>query len=237
MRTIRCFIDSPLPEAGIAPLGKDSQHHLLKVLRLRHLQPIEAINGDGCVYCGELQVEGKSAAINIVGVKAGTAPSPLSIHLYQAVGKGDAMDYALQKATELGVSEITPVFTEFSDVKLKGDRLAKKAAHWAGVIQSAVIQCERAELPTLHTAIDPTALPGHGILLHPYVEQSLANWQTDASSVNVLIGPEGGLSEPEVEQLLGRGWTGLTLGPRILRMETATTAVLAMLQAKFGDLC
>ncbi|NVK30600.1 MAG: 16S rRNA (uracil(1498)-N(3))-methyltransferase [Gammaproteobacteria bacterium] len=236
MRTIRCFIDAPLPETGLAQLGKDSQHHLLKVLRLCHLQPIEAINGDGRVYCGELQVDGKTASINILEIKAGIAPSPLSIHLYQAVGKGDAMDYALQKATELGVREITPVFTEFSDVKLKGDRLAKKAAHWIGVIQSAVIQCERAELPTLHTAIDPAVLPDHGIMLHPYADQSLANWQTDARSVNVLIGPEGGLSASEVEQLSGRGWTGLTFGPRIMRMETAATAVLAMLQAKFGDL-
>ncbi|MDX1467394.1 MAG: 16S rRNA (uracil(1498)-N(3))-methyltransferase, partial [Halomonas sp.] len=182
----------------------------------------------------------KRVVARLEAVEPGRGESPLAVHLGQAISKGDRMDYAIQKAVELGVATITPLYTEHGDVRLKGERAAKKLAHWQAVAASACEQCGRATLPPVHApmglgewlAARDEALR---LVLHPGTAGALEQAEAPAS-VAVLIGPEGGLAEAEVEAARTSGFAPLSLGPRVLRTETAPVVALSLLQARFGDL-
>ena len=150
------------------------------------------------------------------------------------------MDYAIQKAVELGVAAITPLYTEHGDVRLKGERAAKKLAHWQAVAASACEQCGRATLPPVHAPVGLAEWlaardEALRLVLHPGTAGALAEAEAPASAA-VLIGPEGGLAEAEVEAARAEGFAPLSLGPRVLRTETAPVVALSLLQARFGDL-
>ncbi|AMC99880.1 Ribosomal RNA small subunit methyltransferase E [Halomonas chromatireducens] len=150
------------------------------------------------------------------------------------------MDYAIQKAVELGVAAITPLYTEHGDVRLKEEREAKKLAHWQAVAVSACEQCGRATVPPVHSPM-PLADwlderdEALRLVLHPATNRALAR-ETAPSSVALLIGPEGGLSSIEVDAAQAADFSLLSLGPRILRTETAPVVALSLLQYRFGDL-
>ena len=173
-------------------------------------------------------------------MQEGGGESPLAVHLGQAISKGDRMDYAIQKAVELGVAAITPLYTEHGDVRLRGEREAKKLAHWQAVAASACEQCGRAVVPTVHF---PMTLAewlterneALRLVLHPGTRGVLEQ-ATAPDSVALLIGPEGGLSAKDLETALAVGFMPLSLGPRILRTETAPVVALSLLQYRFGDL-
>jgi 16S rRNA (uracil1498-N3)-methyltransferase len=167
--------------------------------------------------------------------------SNLSIHLAIGISRGERMDLIVQKATELGVSEITPLFTERCEVKLSGERLDKKVNHWQQVAISACEQCQRNSLPSINAPVkieqwQVNCDASLKLVLHHRTDQSLSDMPPPSGQVALLIGPEGGLSEREIEQAISLGFSPLALGPRVLRTETAPLAAISILQSLWGDM-
>jgi len=237
----RIHVAVSLIAGGDVVLPEGPARHVALVLRLREGAPLTLFDGAGHEAQATLvEVGRKRVVARIEQVSAGSGESPLRVHLGQAISKGDRMDYAIQKSVELGVAAITPLYVEHGDVRLKGDREAKKLAHWQGVAVSACEQCGRASVPTIHPPQTLTEwLAGRDeslrLVLHPATDDS---WQQAEAvdTVALLIGPEGGLSDAEVDAARRGGFQPLTLGPRILRTETAPVVALTLLQHHFGDL-
>jgi 16S rRNA (uracil1498-N3)-methyltransferase len=242
MRITRCHIESELVAGQTLALPESAATHLIRVLRLGVGDAVILFNGDGCDYGARISSLGKRTAEVQVETRVEVArESPLQVTLAQALARGEKMDWVLQKATELGVSRIAPVVTERTEVKLDADRADRRLQHWRGVAASACEQCGRAHLPqieeplALHSFLAKAKAPGHLILaLDPDGEHSLSTLPA-FDSLSLVIGPEGGLSPRDLDQLRAAGAQGLRLGPRILRTETAGIAALAALQAQCGD--
>ncbi|MDQ3206193.1 MAG: 16S rRNA (uracil(1498)-N(3))-methyltransferase [Pseudomonadota bacterium] len=244
MRVIRLYIDAPLrPGADIA-LPDAAAAHLTRVLRQGAGDPCVLFNGDGNDYPGRITAAGKRETRVAVGAaKPVDRESTLRICLLQGVARGEKMDLILQKATELGVDEIRPLFSERSEVKLDASRAEKRLLHWRSVVVSACEQSGRARIPAVHApaslaeALEALAAGGARMILDPEGTIALRGMEAPGEQPVVLaVGPEGGWSERDREQLARAGFTGLRLGPRILRTETAGLAAIAVLQARFGDL-
>jgi 16S rRNA (uracil1498-N3)-methyltransferase len=244
MRLTRVHIPQPLAPGVEVTLPEGAAAHLTRVLRLGVGDGCIAFNGDGHDYAATLAAVGKrEARLRIGEATPVERESPLRIVLLQGVAKGEKMDLILQKATELGVQAIVPVWSQRSDVKLDGDRAAKRLEHWRSVVASACEQCGRAVLPTVAAPVSLQAalagLPASDarLLLDPVGAHSLRSLSlADSASLCVAVGPEGGWSPLDREQLQAAGFDGLRLGPRVLRTETAGLAAIAALQARFGDL-
>jgi 16S rRNA (uracil1498-N3)-methyltransferase len=240
----RIHVAADLQAGGELVLPEGPARHVALVLRLKEGAALTLFDGAGHEAAAVLvEVTRKRVVAHLESVTPGRGESPLGVHLGQAISKGDRMDYAIQKAVELGVAAITPLYTEHGDVRLKGDRAAKKLAHWQAVAASACEQCGRATLPPVHAPMalaDWLAERGEPLrlVLHPATQGVFAaGGQSSApETAALLIGPEGGLSPREVDRALADGFTPLTLGPRILRTETAPVVALALLQHHFGDL-
>ncbi len=244
MRTIRCYVDAPLAVNSELQLQDNSVNHLLRVLRLADGASVTLFNGDGYDYACRLSVRGKAQAVANVEIRTAVDnESPLRIALAQGIARGEKMDLILQKATELGVAEVWPLITDRTEVKLDAERLQKRMVHWRGVLCSACEQSGRARIPVLHAPrslaelVDETGDFRLRLTLDPQGQARIASLRVEMdASVLFAIGPEGGLSAAEREQLTTAGFVGLILGPRILRTETAGLAALAALQGRFGDL-
>ncbi len=241
MRTIRIYEPQCLEEGSKIKLSEDAAHHLLRVLRQKSGLKFHLFDGCAHQVQATLLIEGKEAYAQI-GPKIPPLPeSPLDIELGQAVGKGDRMEYALQKAVELGVSSITPLITDFCAVKLQDDRKERKVLSWQKTVSAACEQCGRSTVPKVApiTAFETwcqSAPDAQTIILDPKSSQKLSDLEQLKAKVRLLIGPEGGFSQGELELARNLEFTAVTLGPRILRTETASAAALAVLGAKFGDL-
>lgn len=241
MKQIRIYQDTELASGSSVSLDKLASNHLLRVLRLRQGEEFTLFNGDGCEYPSKLEIAGKTAIAHIGEALTIERESALRLHLYQGISKGDRMDFAIQKAIELGVSEITPLFCERTVVSLKGDRLIKKQQHWQGVSISACEQSGRNRIPKIHPAqtfsqaldADKTPLK---LMLEPTAGQQLSSLQPEDNSLSIYIGPEGGFSENEIIQAKSSDLRGINLGPRILRTETAALAAVTACQLLWGDL-
>jgi 16S rRNA (uracil1498-N3)-methyltransferase len=244
MRTIRSHVDAALAPGAIVALPEAASLRLLRVLRLGVGDPCVLFNGDGNEYPSVLRSTARRIAeFEVLSVQPVRNESPLRLELVQGIARGEKMDLILQKATELGVVAIHPVFTERTEVRLDAERLDKRVQHWRGVIEAACEQSGRARLPSLsaprpvaeHLAAcagEATRLvldPHHGVHL---TELSVAT----SMRVVLLVGPEGGLGERDLQATRQAGYRGLRLGPRILRTETAGLAALAALQTRFGDM-
>ena len=244
MRRIRVHVEQPLAAGQQVPLPERSAQHLLRVLRLADGDAVTLFNGDGHDYAARLRGGGRHAHAEVLAcTPPAAAEAALPVVLLQALARGEKMDWVLQKATELGVAAIVPVLSERTEVRLAGERVERRMEHWRGVVASACEQCGRAVLPTLSEPLplDRLAslpqLPALRLYLHPEAAQSLATLSLQPGApVAVAIGPEGGWSERDLGVLHASGFDGLRLGPRVLRTETAGPAVLAALQARFGDL-
>lgn len=241
MRITRVYFSGLLAENSSIDLPLETSHYLSNVLRLSINDSITLFNGDGYDYAAEIiTIHKKIITVSIKHkTKNNNAPS-LHIHLVQAVCRGEKMDLVIQKATELGVSAITPVFTEFTNVKLSSDRLIKKVEHWQKVANSACEQSGRADLVTINQPVKFEQLirqdfAGAKVILSPHENQAVSIKAT-ITSVNLLIGPEGGFSEQEVKQAVNNGFQPWQLGTRILRTETAGLTAIAVLQSRYGDL-
>lgn len=244
MRTIRIHVDQPLASGHEVTLPVQAGEHVARVLRLAEGDPLVLFNGDGHDYPAVLASVGKrEVRARIEGMQAVANESPLQLTLAQGVARGEKMDLIVQKATELGVACIAPLLTERSEVRLDPARADKRLAHWRAVAASACEQSGRTRLPTILPArpleswlAGLTADGAPRLALLPEGRQRLRSLNLDAGTALLVVGPEGGLGERDVGALRRAGFTGLALGPRILRTETAGLAALAALQAVHGDL-
>lgn len=244
MRTTRVFVDQPLHSGRDIALPESATAHLLRVLRLRVGDACVLFNGDGHDYPATLlQADKRGGTARIEGRIAVNVESPLRILLLQGIARGEKMDLILQKATELGVAGFIPVDSERSEVKLDAQRMEKRLAHWRGVVTAACEQCGRAAVPAVQppeTIADACkSLPDTALRLSldPQATHGIADLPADRpDTVVIAIGPEGGWSPRDRSQLAAQGFSGLRLGPRILRTETAGLAAIAAVQARFGDL-
>ncbi|HEY3486945.1 MAG TPA: 16S rRNA (uracil(1498)-N(3))-methyltransferase [Gammaproteobacteria bacterium] len=240
MGTPRIYVDSALATGINVILDKRNYHHLVHVLRLPSETEVMLFNNRGGEYSGRLQVERKSASVTIQSFLDTDRESPLKLHLAQAVSRGDRMDVTLQKAVELGVTEISVLQSERTQKMDKGMR-EKRMAHWRGILISACEQSGRCTLPVLNEPMDlQTWLDinkkseSQRYILDPKASgKFLPKKQSD---VVVLIGPEGGFSEDEIKAAEKNGCTPVRLGPRILRTETAGIVALTVCQSIAGDL-
>ncbi len=236
----RIYTAQPLTTDALLTLEDQASQHLLRVLRMVNGQSVRLFNGDGFEYSGVLDGCSKKQAtvrIGLPGVQDTTPP--LALRLGQVVSKGDRMDLTIQKATELGVQHIVPLWSERCDVRLKGDRLEKKVEHWKKVALSACEQCGRNRIPTILPPADladwlNTEQSALKLILHPHNQHPLSS-HTAPKSVAIAVGPEGGFTDDEIRLAQQAGFKGLLLGPRILRTETAALAALSVLQYQWGD--
>ena len=241
-RVHRVFVQQPLSPNQMIALEGDISHYLLKVLRLKPGAKLTLFNGDDHTYSACItDIEKKKVLVNILDKTFQSLESSTHTHLGQALTRGEKMDFVLQKATELGVSDITLLSSEFTSVKFSHERLEKKMQHWQKVITSACEQCERNVVPTLHPVMPANdwllqTKAQLKLMLHPTDSQSLNTLPTEAKSVALAIGPEGGFSQAEHQFAEQHKWHSFSLGPRILRLETATIVALSLLGGRFGDL-
>jgi 16S rRNA (uracil1498-N3)-methyltransferase len=212
MRRIRLHVDLPLAKGATLDLPMAAAEHAIRVLRLREGDAVTLFNGDGHDYQGHLDTCNRTRArVFLESVAAVDRESSLPLVLAQAIARGEKMDWVVQKATELGVTGIVPLNSERSEVRLDARRADKRHKHWQAVAVSACEQSGRARVPW----IDPSPSTSGAIL---------------------AIGPEGGWGDRDLAALHAAKFTGLNLGPRVLRTETAGPAALAALQALHGDL-
>ena len=242
MRTIRCHVDSALAIGRELALPEAASNHIVRVLRLQVGDSFHLFNGDGSDYRAEiLSLEKRGIKVRVVASHALDNESPLPIHLYQCIARGEKMDWILQKATELGAAAFTPLVSERTEVKLDQDRSDKRLAHWQGVIRAACEQSGRAVVPALHAPVainrlDAAPARPQAFFLQPGAPLRVPDLALAAGTDTCLaVGPEGGFSPRDVQCLQAAGFRGLSLGPRILRTETAGIALMAALQCRFGD--
>ncbi|MEO5566679.1 MAG: 16S rRNA (uracil(1498)-N(3))-methyltransferase [Luteimonas sp.] len=243
MRVTRVHVDRLLAIGDKFMLPDEAAAHLVRVLRQQPGDTCTLFNGDGHDYQARLlAVDKRGAEAEVVGVHAVDTESPLRIVLLQGIARGDKMDWILQKATELGVAAFVPVESERSEVRLDAIRAGKRLAHWRSVVASACGQGGRACVPAIQApqalgaalALLVEAVPR--FLLDPAATDSITTLATLDQGCVLAVGPEGGWSARDREQLHAAGFNGLRLGPRVLRTETAGIAAIAALQARFGDL-
>lgn len=244
MRLTRVHVELPLGAGTEVVLPEGAAVHLSRVLRLQPGDACVLFNGDGHDYAARILAIGKrEVRVRVDGNEKVLRESPLRIVLLQGIARGEKMDLILQKATELGVSEFRPLSSQRSEVKLDETRQAKRLAHWRNVVVSACEQCGRAQvpdvLPPASLASVLGALPPGGtrLLLDPDGSIGFATLELPQDAAVLLaVGPEGGWSPLDREQLQAAGFAGLRLGPRVLRTETAGLTAIAALQSRFGDL-
>ena len=244
MNLNRLFIPFSLVAGNKASLEGDQARYLGRVMRMRPGDRIVVFDGSGCEYPAEIIKLDKQRVDIQVGQAINTSRnSPLMIHLIQGVSRGERMDFVVQKTTELGVNRITPVLTERSVVRLDNERAAKRHLHWTRIAQNACEQSGRNFVPQIDEPLALTEwldqksdIDAIRILLRPAAEQRLQGLQGVESGVLLLIGPEGGLSDMEYEKAKYAGFQAVSMGPRILRTETAALAATAVLQSRYGDL-
>lgn len=243
MSNLRFHSPIALTVGQSVPLSDNALAHAVRVMRLKVGDTLTLFCGDGFDYqCALSSIEKKSARVEVLSRTQVSNESPLSIRLLQGISSGDRMDYTIQKAVELGVTEIYPLSTERCVTKLSGDRAEKRTEHWQGVAIAACEQSGRAVIPHVHA---PLALPQWlsqyatpdclNLLLNPVGAQRLAALSKPDHPIHLLIGPEGGLSPAEIELATQHHFQSIVLGPRILRTETAALTAIAGMQTLWGD--
>lgn len=248
----RFFIDAPLalPAGTVFEVPPAVAQHI-QVLRLRPGDTVTLFDGRGGETPAQIHDLGKRSASVMLGAHVPReAEPPYRITLIQGIAGGDKMDWLLEKAVELGIADCQPLQTERSVVRLHGERAMRREAHWLALARAACEQCGRNRVPDIYpirswrdwTATQSnTPATAPTLLLSPRGAAPLGVWARDqqteirAHGVRLLIGPEGGLSPDEEQQAIALGAIPLTLGPRVLRTETAGLAALAALHATLGE--
>lgn len=243
MRVPRIYQDLALAKGQRFALDKHATLHLITVLRFQAGDKIILFNGSGNEYPAIItEVKHHHVAVEVQDCITKNLESALTIHLGQVISKADRMDYTLQKATELGVTAITPLFSTRCDLRLKGEREEKKMAHWQKILISACEQCGRNQLPLLSTP-QTFKVWVNGVMeelktklfLDHRSEKSLKDIEL-VGPVGILIGPEGGFTFEEKQYAEEKGFISVKMGPRILRTETAGVAAITLLQFLAGDM-
>ncbi len=242
MRIPRIYYSQQLTNGDEITLESDAANHVGRVLRLNSGAEIILFNGLGGQYRATLiHSDKKSVIAKINQFEDISVESPLKIHLGQGISRGDKMEMTIQKAVELGVSTITPLFSERCGVKLTGERLDKKMLQWQKIIISACEQCGRNTIMTINKPLQlhlwlAQQTNEFKLNLHPRATYSINTLPTPEHGIRLLIGPEGGLSDQEIDLASNEGFDEVLIGPRVLRTETAGLTIISALQTRFGDL-
>ena len=244
MALTRLFVRSALVTGQELTLDKEQAHYLGRALRLRVGDSLSVFSAESGEFQATLtDIRKSSAEIRIGDAIPTTTESPLKVHLVQGVSRGERMDFVVQKATELGVKRITPVLTEYGVVKLDGSRAAKRRDHWQKVAESACEQSGRIRPPLIDEPLPLKTWFGAktkdadvDLILKPGATTPMASLKAPTTKVCLLIGPEGGFSDSEYEDAQVSGFKAVSLGPRILRTETAALAAVSIAESLWGDL-
>lgn len=244
MHRTRLYIAGRYDADSQLELDADKAHYLHRVLRMRVGDSLSVFDGEGCEYDATIGEIGRTrATLRIGNTVTADTESRLRVHLVQGISRSERMDFVVQKATELGVKRITPVLTEFGVVKLDAARAEKRRDHWQKIAIGACEQSGRLRLPLVDTPLplrnwfaDKPKQADTELILRPGAAAALADIDAPRTKVCVLVGPEGGFSNTEFEDADIAGFQSVSLGPRVLRTETAAVATLAVLQSRWGDL-
>lgn len=242
VREIRIYQPGDYYSGQTIELSSEASQHVGVVLRMQPGEHITLFCGDNREFSAViLAVKKKQVLVTVGLVNDVSRESILTIHLAQAISKGERMEMVMQKAVELGVASITPIITERCVVKLDNERMAKKVHQWQGIVVAACEQSGRNKVPVVHKPITLDAyllevMASLKLVLYPTVNKTWRDYDLKQSDIALLIGPEGGLSNEEIKSATMYGFLPLSLGPRILRTETAAITALSVLQAVGGDL-
>jgi len=236
----RFYLDVPLRAGGVCTLSEDAAHHAIHVLRLREGDDVTLFNGRGGEYAARIaSIQRLRIALDVLQHRALERESPLRVTLVQGVSAGEKMDSTVRKAVELGVAGIQPVLAARSVARPKGERAENRRAHWQKVAIAACEQCGRNRIPEMHPLIALSDYRPDGaamrILLSPLARQPLSKVSLQGNDFVVAAGPEAGFTAEEEAALAAAGFVPASLGPRVLRTETAAVAALAALNALRGD--
>ena len=240
MRVSRVYVSQDLQRDTTVTLQDDVAHYLGKVLRLKQGDPISLFNGNDGEFVGVIDaVEKKAVHVRLSNPIDNISDPSFPIHLAIGISRGERMDYAVQKATEAGVSSITPLFTERCEVKLKGDRADNRVAHWQKVAVSACEQSGRCKPPIIEQPQDlntwlQSERSGACFVLDHRGSNGL-DLSLQPTSATFLVGPEGGLSDEEVTLAQEFSFIPVKIGPRVLRTETAPLVAISIAQHLWGD--
>ncbi len=242
MRIPRIYHPSPIQQLGTLPLSDDAANHIGKVLRMQPEQSVILFDGSNAEFPAIIREVGKKHLLVEVQERiAKNIESPLNLHLGQVISRGDKMEFTIQKSVELGVNTITPLLSERCGVKLDAKRFEKKLHQWQKIAIAACEQCGRNTIPVIRPVMELEAWcaePSEALKLnlHPRASYSINTLPESVNRVRLLIGPEGGLSEPEIAMTEQYQFVETLLGPRVLRTETAALTAITALQVRFGDL-
>lgn len=243
MRLTRVHIDAELHTGRRLTVEGSAGNHIARVLRLRVGDTLTLFNGQGGEYPGSIEeIRRDTVLVSVLERRDVERESPCQVILAQGISRGERMDWVVQKATELGVAQIAPLFTERSVVNLDDRQAARKVQHWRSIAIAACEQSGRNRVPEIAQPVDLYDLLEHqtprgtALLLSPGAALRISDVPTATAGTMVLIGPEGGLADVEQEAAVKSGFTPVRLGPRVLRTETAAVCALTLLQQKFGDL-
>jgi 16S rRNA (uracil1498-N3)-methyltransferase len=244
-RMPRFYCPQPLATGAVVDLPESVAHHL-HVVRMQPGAALTLFDGRGGQYAATLADIGKKrASAAVLAHEAVEAELPWAVTLAQGLPEGAKMDWIIEKAVELGVAAVQPLAAQRSVVRLSGERAEKRHAHWQGVIVAASEQCGRNRLAQLAPVADfqrwlgaPPAAAQPRILLSPRATQSLAGWAQahSAQALTLMVGPEGGFTREEEDAALAAGALALSMGPRVLRTETAALAAMAMLSGVWNGM-
>lgn len=242
MREIRIYQSGSYHAGQTIELSPEAGHHVAVVLRMQVGENITLFAGDNREFNATIvDVRKKQVQVHIGHEEHVDRESPIEIHLAQAISKGERMELVMQKAVELGVASITPIISMRCSVKIDRERLAKKVQSWQAIVIAACEQCGRNTVPIvqepkhLHDFVQEST-QGFKLVLNPEASKSWREYTFKPSPITLLIGPEGGLSESEIQLAQEHDFHGLSLGPRILRTETAAITAISLVQAIAGDL-
>ena len=241
MRIPRIYTAISLAENSLIELDTDSSHYVSKVLRLREGDQLSVFNPDDGEYAAQINnISRRTVQLQLSAAIACLADPRLRIHIGLGMSRGERMDYAIQKATELGVTSISPLFTERCEVKLGEDRADKRLAHWSGIARSASEQTGRCTIPVIErpVKISDWLSQDHGkasFVLDHRGHHGFPASGSKPQSVTLLIGPEGGLTDQEIDLAARSGFQQVRIGPRVLRTETAPVVALSLVQNLWGD--
>ena len=242
-QTTRIYAPELLAPGALLPLRETAAHHLSRVLRAAVGDQVVVFN-DGVEFSAVInRIDRHGVTVKLATGAPVDRESPLPCVLAQAISSGERMDITLQKAVELGIRAVQPLYSERSIVRLDAERAVKRVEHWREVMIAACEQCGRNRVPEVApplTVIDwlgglpPPRGDELRILLSPQADQRIADLARPAA-VTLLAGPEGGFTPVETDIAGQRGFVAIKLGPRVLRTETAALAALAALNTLWGD--
>lgn len=242
MRAIRIYQPGIYAINDKVELSAQASQHVAVVLRMQVDDCLILFCGDNREFSAKIiAINKKRVLVVIVTAYEKNRESPRCIHLAQAISKGDRMEWVVQKATELGVASITPLLTQHCCVKLNAEKLEKKCSQWQAIAVAACEQSGRNQVPIIQAAcqIDTylqIVSASVRLILNPQGVTSWRDYSKTTGDIALLIGPEGGLSDNEIMRAQASQFQSMTLGPRILRTETAAIAAVSVLQAVYGDL-